>query len=624
MDPLFEAFHGLIEDLPNAPIPKEIEQEEEKKGEKAAISNNFLQKKENMLFPLPNISKLKPPSTSKQNIILLLYGSFYPIHNNHLRMLEFSKVFIQNHPDYKHKLNILGGFLMPTHLNGLKKKIGKPLLDNEIRMNLCELAVFDSDWITFIPVLSLQKTNIGVIRTKKFLTDYVNDYFKNDKKKTQKIKIVSIIGDDNLEIVEKNLQKRELFIIVQNRPQQTQKNLSEWANSKKISPFKENIIIAIDDQVPYETSSTEIRNILSSNPVSPNNHENLQKYLPLPVYKYIIEKNIVFPTPIPINSLPEKKVIQPPLKLDLDSLMGFVIAQKIDFSELKPLEKTYKLGEGLQGSVMAMKWVDPKTNEEIPVAVKITELNIDKGRKLKAFVRDLRALLYCNHNNIVHCYGAGIQGEKLFIVMERGFGFNTWNFMQEQRKTWEHKSKMPNKWIKYLAELAEGLQNMSDSGVLHRDLQMNNLVIFERNQKNKEKEPYLDYKIEDFQFKICDFGVSAIESDKHLVVRGSTRHYAPEAIEDKNNYVFASDVYSFGNLMYEIVNGRKTFVECSVEQVQVKVRMGERPKFTKGADLRLQEIIEKCWVHDWRKRPTFSEISKYLFNLYEKIEIGEK
>lgn len=46
-------------------------------------------------------------------------------------------------------------------------------------------------------------------------------------------------------------------------------------------------------------------------------------------------------------------------------------------------------------------------NEEIPVAVKITNLQTDKQKKLKMYSRDLRSLLLCNHPNIVKCYGAG-------------------------------------------------------------------------------------------------------------------------------------------------------------------------------------------------------------------------
>jgi len=81
---------------------------------------------------------------------------------------------------------------------------------------------------------------------------------------------------------------------------------------------------------------------------------------------------------------------------------------------------------------------------------------------------------------------------------------------------------------------------MSKVGVLHRDLTLDNILVFQ----SKDDECTT--------FKICDFGVSAIESDKHEVTRGKMRNYPPEAIIDKNNYVPKSDVYMFGLIMYEM------------------------------------------------------------------------
>lgn len=45
------------------------------------------------------------------------------------------------------------------------------------------------------------------------------------------------------------------------------------------------------------------------------------------------------------------------------------------------------------------------------------------------------------------------------------------------------------------------------------------------------------------------------------------RHYAPEAIIDKNNYCVASDVYSFGNAMYEMINLKHIFSSWTVKDV---------------------------------------------------------
>ncbi len=112
------------------------------------------------------------------------------------------------------------------------------------------------------------------------------------------------------------------------------------------------------------------------------------------------------------------------------------------------------------------------------------------------------------------------------------------------------------------------------------------------------------------------FWCSAVHSDKHIISRGSKRHYAPEALENKNNYVSASDVYSFGNLLYEIANGKKVFSEFSVEEVKQKILMGERPTFRERSDHRILHIVESCWLHNPKLRPTFKEVTKELIKIY--------
>lgn len=77
------------------------------------------------------------------------------------------------------------------------------------------------------------------------------------------------------------------------------------------------------------------------------------------------------------------------------------------------------------------------------------------------------------------------------------------------------------------------------------------------------------------QLKVSDFGVSAVDEDKENIVKGSTRHYSPESIEDKANYTSKSDVFSFGALLYEIFYKRWVFSDCTVQESCQKTKSGE-------------------------------------------------
>lgn len=64
---------------------------------------------------------------------------------------------------------------------------------------------------------------------------------------------------------------------------------------------------------------------------------------------------------------------------------------------------------------------------------------------------------------------------------------------------------------------------MSKSGVLHRDLQVNNILVFEKEGKIQhlvngpeggKKEEGSEFKVPIYyELKVCDFGVSAFEDD---------------------------------------------------------------------------------------------------------------
>jgi len=151
MEPFFESFDSLF-DKPQDNTPPPIPNIDNQPQYIKDLSENSSYYK-----PLPDLSKLKQISSYKKNLVLLLYGSFYPIHNNHLGTLKIAKDFIESSPDLSKTYHIMGSFIMPTHLNSLKKKLGKPLLDNQIRLEFCEKAIEDSEWISVLPFLSHQE-----------------------------------------------------------------------------------------------------------------------------------------------------------------------------------------------------------------------------------------------------------------------------------------------------------------------------------------------------------------------------------------------------------------------------------------------------------------------------------
>ena len=127
-------------------------------------------------------------------------------------------------------------------------------------------------------------------------------------------------------------------------------------------------------------------------------------------------------------------------------------------------------------------------------------------KHFKIFQRELKALSKCNHNNVIKLIGAGYNENKtFFLVLEKAIEIHLRTFVQNDiLKNWYKKRIISLELIKLLGELSQGLFHMEKAGILHRDLQINNILVFE-NEKGK------------IDLKICDFGVSAFEEDKHSV-----------------------------------------------------------------------------------------------------------
>ncbi|CAI2190979.1 19140_t:CDS:2, partial [Funneliformis geosporum] len=73
---------------------------------------------------------------------------------------------------------------------------------------------------------------------------------------------------------------------------------------------------------------------------------------------------------------------------------------------------------------------------------------------------------------------------------------------------------------------------------------------------------YTNESIKENNAKITDFGISKIENNStlHIVRFGKTAYMEPQILADQNfQYIKASDIYSFGVLMWEISSGHPPF-----------------------------------------------------------------
>jgi serine/threonine protein kinase len=183
------------------------------------------------------------------------------------------------------------------------------------------------------------------------------------------------------------------------------------------------------------------------------------------------------------------------------------------------------LGSGGFGTVyLALDtWIDKK------VAIKVPHR---QGLDFGELLREPRLLASVSHPNIVAITTAEKQENVFFIVMEYVQG-ETLEHLIESKGALEL-----NRALDFTCQICNGVDHAHSQGVIHRDLRPANVLITDNDM-----------------VKVADFGTSRfLEIAAHgTTVIGSPPYMAPEQFHGKA--VFASDIYSLGITMYQMLTG---------------------------------------------------------------------
>jgi serine/threonine protein kinase len=183
------------------------------------------------------------------------------------------------------------------------------------------------------------------------------------------------------------------------------------------------------------------------------------------------------------------------------------------------------LGSGGFGTVYLAEdtWIDKKVALKVP-----HKQNLD----FSELVKEPRLLASMSHPSIVTILTAEKQDDVFFIVME-----------YVQGETLEHIIMREGpldvtRALDFSCQICNAVDHAHGAGVLHRDLRPGNMLVSESGI-----------------LKVSDFGTSRfLEIAAHgTTVIGSPPYMAPEQFHGKS--VFASDVYSMGVTMYQMLTG---------------------------------------------------------------------
>jgi serine/threonine protein kinase len=174
--------------------------------------------------------------------------------------------------------------------------------------------------------------------------------------------------------------------------------------------------------------------------------------------------------------------------------------------------------------------------------------------------------------------------DKLYFVMDYVNGGELFYHLQKDRKFSEERTRF------YCAEIVLGLEYLHSENVIYRDLKPENLLLTQEGH-------------------ICltDFGIAKeglSDNDRTDTFCGTPEYLAPEILEN-NPYGKGVDWWSFGTLMYEMLNGLPPFYSQDIQEMYTKIISAplEFPQsFGGGPDAK--SLIKQLLERDPEKRLT--------------------
>ncbi len=176
------------------------------------------------------------------------------------------------------------------------------------------------------------------------------------------------------------------------------------------------------------------------------------------------------------------------------------------------------------------------------------------------FREEAEAIASLEHPHIVPIHEVGEHDGRHFYSMKLCAGGNLdqnrWRFLADSKAT-----------ARLLAQVARAVHCAHQHGILHRDLKPANLLF------DAEGQPY-----------VADFGLARFQDrDRRLtrssILPGTPEYLAPERISGQRQLTVASDIWSLGIILYELLAGRRPFTADSVPQLLRRILETEPDPF---------------------------------------------
>jgi serine/threonine protein kinase len=291
----------------------------------------------------------------------------------------------------------------------------------------------------------------------------------------------------------------------------------------------------------------------------------------------------------------------------------------LQFIEYDDVQLAGFLGRGSAGSLFECRFHGQMAAAKIFTSS--NSKNVEEEGNLQARLR---------HPNVVQIIGHAVKQNQHIIVMEL-MNMDLRRYLEENVR--QSQSRPPLSLllaVDIMLQLAEAMNYLHKSRVMHRDLKSSNVLI----NAVMSKESYISPSV---QVKLTDFGLSKLNlynlsfSTRNVGTLqwmapevGTSQWMASEVGEDEKNtekYTKAADVYSFAMVFSEVLTGKLPFEGGTLRDLHQRVLKGERPILPPDdyCPVHVSAVIKKCWVTMPEDRPQFHEICQMLWQCKARI-----